>query len=124
MILIIIIIVFSQQLLAQSTWVNSDSTSTILLRFSEPIKTSDLSVNNFSVKDSADLYNYKIYAVGIPQFIDSCVVIICERLRYKRTVIINAFDLEDLAGNKIDPDNSVSYYHNGFNPSLGIPLVR
>ncbi|MEM4260396.1 MAG: hypothetical protein QXG00_04125 [Candidatus Woesearchaeota archaeon] len=104
--------------------VNTDTTSIILLKFDEPLnEESVLNIRNYSIKDSIDNYNYKIYRVGIPKNKPDEVVLVTERLKYKRTAVINVVGVKDTANNVIQ-SGTIYYYHRGLKESLGKPVVR
>lgn len=109
-----------------SVWINADTTSTILLQFNEPMDSLSLiNISNYSVIDSATSQNYRIYRVGLPSGQNNAVVLICERLRYKRTAIIIANGVKDKAGNLINPQkNKFYFYHKGLKESIPKPIVR
>ncbi len=122
-ILITIVICFQLFVFAQN-WTNKDTTTTILLSFSEPIQQSGLTKSCFSVIDSATSHNYKIYSVGLPLDQNNAVVIICERILYKKTAIITVNCVKDTAGNEILQNSKFYYYHPGINRNLQKPSLR
>ncbi len=110
-----------------TNYVNTDTTSTILLTFNEPMNsTSLLTLSNYSVIDSATSQNYRIWRVAkIPSGQNNAVVLICERLRYKKTAVITVTGVKDTAGNVINPQkNKFYYYHKGLKESISKPIVR
>lgn len=123
MIAIILTLFFS---VPDTVFVNSDTTSTILLTFNEPMNTTSLmNILNYSVIDSATSQNYRIWRVGIPIGYNNAVVLICERLAYKKTAIITITGVKDTAGNVIDTQkNKFYYYHKGLKESISKPIVR
>lgn len=121
--ILILNIVICFSLFAQN-WTNKDTTTTILLTFSEPIQQSGLTKSCFSVVDSATSYNYQIYNVGLPLSQNNAVVLICERIRYKKAAIITVNCVKDTAGNEILPNSKFYYYHQGINRNMQKPNLR
>lgn len=102
----------------------SDTTSIMLLEFSEPMsKDSLFYVGNYSIVDQ-DNNSYKIYKVGIVKNIDSVeveeatlIALIAERLPYRKEYTVTANNLKDLAGNKLGDLNKAWHFFNGFAPN-------
>lgn len=118
-----IVICFNLFVFAQN-WTNKDTTTTILLTFSEPIQQSGLTKSCFSVIDSATSQYYKIYEVGLPLSQNNAVVLICERISYKKTAIITVNCVKDTSGNEILPNSKFYYYHSGINRNMQKPNLR
>lgn len=109
----------------------TDTTSVLLLEFSEPMDTAGLTnKNNYKVYDSTNTI-VKIYRVGIVKSIDdapgSPPIVVSEvgtevvALQTKRfpsngKYKIEVFNVKDLAGNVIGADNHYTFYFNGFVP--------
>lgn len=121
--ILILNIVICFSLFAQN-WTNTDTTSTILLTFSEPIQQTGLTKSCFSLIDSATSHNYRIYGVGIPLDKNNAVVLISERIQYKKTAIITVNCVKDTAGNEILPNSKFYYYHQGINRNMQKPSLR
>lgn len=120
--ILFLILILNSILSAQTVWRNTDTTSTILLTFSEPIKP-DFTINDFSIIDSATGQNYRIWYIGLPLGRENAVVLICERLRYKSTAIITAA-VRDTANNLLDTLNGKFYYRfNGLKKQIQKPIV-
>lgn len=117
----ITISVFAQQ---------TDTTSMVLLEFSETMSIEDLlDVSNYKITSEGT--EYKIYKIGIVNKIEditpkdtSMVVLITERLPYKKEFFVTVENVKDKAGNKIGEHNKAWFYFNGFAPSkLETPRV-
>ena len=120
----LILTLFVGFLYPQQVWKNTDTTTTILLTFSEPIQ-KNLSISDFTLIDSLTRHNYRLYGFGYPQSQENAVVLISERIPYKKTVVISVTNVTDTAGNVIDPQkNKIFLYHSGLNPNLQKPIVR
>lgn len=108
-----------------------DTTSTIVLTFSEPMKQWDLSVlDNYKVTDSKGKV-IPVYSTGYSlDWIqkDSGLIkiaLLLPRLQYKETYIFIVSNVRDLAGNFIGDQNTVSFFFNGFAPDkISIPIVQ
>lgn len=121
---LVVFAVFTQISFSQQVWKNQDTTSTILITFSEPIQ-QNLSIYDFSLIDSATRQNYRLYGFGYPQSQNNSVVLISERIRYKSTAVLSVTNVTDTAGNVISTENNKFYiYHNGLNINLQKPIVR
>lgn len=122
--ILLILTVFCGFLYPQQVWKNTDTTSTILLTFSEPIQ-KNLTIFDFTLIDSATSQNYRLYGFGYPLEQNNSVVLISERIPYKKTVVISVTNVTDTAGNVMDAENNkIFLYHSGLNPNLQKPIVR
>lgn len=107
----------------------SDTTSVILLKFSEPMSMDSLLfAGNYKVQLDNSQEVFSIYKIGllkeeqdsagnIVNSDTSKIVLVTERLPYKKTFIISASNVKDRAGNLIDSEHkAVWYFHNGYTP--------
>lgn len=105
----------------------TDTTSVVLLEFSESLSIENLfSPENYSIIDADSLINkkYLVYRVGIIRELDniqipdtSLIALITERLPYRRGFNISAKNLKDKSGNMIDKNKSVWFFFNGYAPN-------
>lgn len=122
--LLIILTFLIQICYSQQNWQNTDTTTTILLNFSEPIQKT-LNISDFSLIDSSTRQNYRLYGFGYPLDRNNAVVLISERIPYKKTTIISVINVKDTAGNVIDTTkNKIYFYHKGIRNDLQKPIVR
>lgn len=81
----------------------TDTTTLVVVRFSEQILITTLIKERFSISDSLN-NNYKIHRLGI--YPDTTAVVLeTERLPYNRTVKIEVNGIKDMAGNEIAENN-------------------
>jgi len=109
-----------------------DTTSTIVLSFSEPMNIEGLlTASNYSITDEQNK-TYPIYKVGIVKAVDgvlindtSKVALITKRLPYRMNFMVRAFKVKDKAGNEISSKNTAWFFFNGFAPNkISIPIVQ
>lgn len=125
LIILFITILTATNLYAQWT----DTTSVIMLKFSEPMKIEGLlNPDNYQVKTFGENKFWQIYNVGLVnsyrdssgnviQGDSSSIVLVVEKLPYKKTYEITANNVEDKAGNIINPEGKkILYYFNGYAP--------
>lgn len=81
----------------------TDTTTLVVVRFSEQILITTLIKERFSISDSLN-NNYKIHRLGI--YPDTTAVVLeTERLPYNRTIKIEVNGIKDMAGNEIAENN-------------------
>lgn len=116
----------------------SDTTSVIVLEYSEPMSIDSLLyAGNYMVLSADDGKIWKIYKVGIvKQLQDSTgninlpdttmVALVTERLPYRKSFNISADNVKDRAGNLVDPNHkTVWFFHNGYAPNkVNTPQVE
>jgi len=108
-----------------------DTTSLILVEFSEPMSTDSLLyVNNYKLYDSTNT-SIKIYKIGIVKVLDgdtvkhrTVIALIAKRIDVKKAYSVQVFNVRDLAGNVIGEDNEAWFYFNGYKPSFEIPTPK
>jgi hypothetical protein len=112
-------------------WVNRDSTSTFITAFSEDMSIVGLDdAANWSVTDETGK-EWKIWAVGIvleengkPITGNRKIILVTERVDYKKTYTVRVNNVTDVAGNTIDSlHNSMDYTFVGFDADMQIPNV-
>lgn len=116
----------------------SDTTSVILLEYSEPMSMDSLLyAGNYMVLTVDDGKVWKIHKVGlvkeIPDSLGNIIIsdttlvaLVTERLPYRKHFEISAANVKDRAGNLVDPDHkTVWFFFNGYNPNrIGTPMVE
>ena len=110
----------------------SDTTSVVLIEFSESMAVDVLlDVSNYRIVSAADEI-FLIHKIGIVKEIDSLVIadttliaLVTERLPHKTKFIVSAKNLKDISGNYLDSTKTVWFYFNGFAPNKFVtPTVR
>jgi len=118
----------------------TDTTSVILLEFSEPMSMDGLlDVHNYKVYDSTNTL-VKLYKVGrvisiddsppsTPIIVDSVgttvVALITKRIKQSAPYCVQVFNVKDVAGNLITDQNEGCFFFNGFVPHrIGTPNVQ
>lgn len=111
----------------------SDTTSVVLIEFSESMSSEGLlntSNYNIGIIDSSQFF--LIHKIGIVSEIDSIIIpdtsliaLFTERLPHKTGFIVSAKNLKDRSGNFLDSTKTVWFYFNGFAPNkFTTPTVR
>lgn len=109
----------------------SDTTSVILVKFSETMSIEGLlDVSNYKITSEGT--EYKIYKIGVVNKIDdvtpkdtSMVALITERLPYRKEFLVAVKNVKDKAGNVIGAKNTAWFYFNGFAPNkVAIPTIE
>ena len=108
----------------------SDTTSVILLEYSEPMSMDSLlHSGNYMILTVDDGKVWKIHKVGlVKELKDSTgnlviadttlVALVTERLPYRKHFEISAANVKDRAGNLVDPNHkTVWFFFNGFAPN-------
>lgn len=103
--------------------VQSDTTSVILLEFSETMSIEGLlNVSNYQITDS--IKNYRIFSIGIVKSIDgiqtkdtSLIALVSGRLPYRTEFWVIVTGVKDKAGNLIGDKNKAWFYFDGFRPN-------
>ena len=110
----------------------SDSTSVVLIEFSESMSIDSLLYpDNYKIFSTSNDKPWKIHKVGIVKELDSMachpygiiisdtslVALVTERLPIKTEFIVSAKNLQDKAGNFLDSTKSVWFFFNGFAPN-------
>lgn len=101
----------------------SDTTSVVMLEYSESMSIDSLLYpGNYSIVD-ADSNHYQIYKVGIIHQLEdiiipdtSLVAIVAERLPYRKEFTVRVNNVKDRAGNLIGK-NHAWFFFNGFAPN-------
>lgn len=118
----------------------TDTTSVVLLEFSEPMDTAGLTnIHNYKIYDSTNTI-VKIYRVGIVETIDDAppsppiivdsvgtdvVLLQTKRFNHRAAYKVEVFNVKDIAGNVIGDKNTATFYFNGFVPNrVGTPNVN
>ncbi len=118
----------------------TDTTSVILVEFSEPMSMDGLlDVHNYKVYDSTNSI-VKLYKVGVvvsiddsppsqPIIVDSVgttvVALIVKRIQPHEQYAVQVFNVKDKAGNVIGDKNEGWFYFNGFVPNkIGTPNIE
>jgi len=115
-------------LYADSLYQWSDTTSLILVEFSEPMSLDGLTdVHNYKLYDSTAT-SIKIYKVGRVNLLDgipvtdtTLVALVAKRINVKKAYSVQVFNVKDRAGNPIGEHNEAWFYFNGYKPSFNIP---
>jgi hypothetical protein len=102
----------------------SDSTSVVLIEFSESMSIDGLlNPVNYKIVSTAN-QNFTIHKIGIVSEIDSIIIpdttliaLVTERLPHKTEFIVSAKNLQDKAGNYLDSTKTVWFFFNGFAPN-------
>jgi hypothetical protein len=102
----------------------SDTTSVVLVEFSESMSIEGLlNPVNYKIVSAANK-NFIIHKIGIVSEIDSIIIpdttliaLISERLPHKTEFIVSAKNLKDRSGNFLDSTKTVWFYFNGFAPN-------
>jgi hypothetical protein len=110
----------------------SDTTSVILVEFSETMSVEELlNPDNYKVgtidslaTGQADSHFFEIYKIGIVSELDSIIIsdtslvaLVTERIPHKTTFFVRAKNLKDRAGNFLDSTRTVFHFFNGFAPN-------
>lgn len=116
----------------------TDTTSVILVEFSEPMDTAGLTtINNYKVYDSTNTI-VKIYRIGLVKMLDDApptppiivtgntlVALITKRIKQHSPYCVQVFNVKDVAGNLISNKNEGCFFFNGFVPHRIItPVVE
>ena len=102
----------------------SDTTSVVLIEFSESMSIEGLlNPVNYKIVSAANK-NFIIHKIGIVSEIDSIIIpdttliaLVTERLPHKTEFIVSAKNLKDQSGNFLDSTKTVWFYFNGFAPN-------
>lgn len=102
----------------------SDTTSVVLIEFSESMSSAGLlNPVNYKIVSVANK-NFIIHKVGIVKELDSIIIsdtslvaLVTERLPHKTEFIVCAKNLQDKAGNFLDSTKTVWFFFNGFAPN-------
>ena len=109
----------------------TDTTSVILVEFNENMSVEGLrDVNKYVLKDESNKI-YNIYKIGIVNVLDSIVirdtsvvVLITERLEYRKEYTVTVTGVKDKAGNFIQNKNTGWFFYNGYAPNKFItPII-
>lgn len=108
----------------------SDTTSVILIEYSEPMSIDGLLYSgNYKVLSNDDGKIWKIHKVKLVKSLKdstgnitipdtTMIALITERLPYKKTFQISAANVKDRAGNLVDPNHrTVWLFYNGYAPN-------
>jgi len=109
----------------------TDTTSVILVEFSEPMSKEGLTNRyNYRVYDSTAT-SIRIYRVGIVTQLEdielhdtTMVALITKRINVKKAYSVQVFNVKDRAGNTIGEDNEGWFYFNGYVPSKPLPNLQ
>lgn len=107
----------------------TDTTSVILVEFSEPMSKQGLTdKNNYRVYDSTAT-SIRIYKVGIVTQLEDIVIhdttlvaLFTKRIDVKKAYSVQVSNVKDRAGNTIGEDNEAWFYFNGYVPSKPLPV--
>jgi hypothetical protein len=111
----------------------SDSTSVVLIEFSESMNSEGLLItSNYKIGIIDSSQFFLIHKIGIVSEIDSITIpdttliaLVTERLPHKTEFIVSAKNLKDISGNYLDSTKTVWFYFNGFAPNKFVtPAVR
>jgi hypothetical protein len=102
----------------------SDTTSVVLIEFSESMNIEELlNPVNYEIVSAANK-NFIIHKVGIVKELDSIIIsdtslvaLVTERLPNKTEFLVSARNIKDKAGNYFDSTKTVWFFFNGFAPN-------
>lgn len=103
----------------------SDTTSVVLMEFSESMSSEGLlSTSNYKIGIIDSSQFFLIHKIGIVSEIDSITIpdttliaLVTERLPHKTEFIVSAKNLKDKSGNFLDSTKTAWFYFNGFAPN-------